>query len=101
MFEAIHGSAPRMVQQGRAEYADPSSMIRASAMLLKHIGFTYRAQRLEMALDVCGNYEKRLVITGRNTGAKGSEFAGYIMETVEDPALETKWQSYQGTKVGG
>jgi isocitrate dehydrogenase (NAD+) len=25
MFEPIHGSAPRMVQEGRAEYADPSS----------------------------------------------------------------------------
>jgi isocitrate dehydrogenase (NAD+) len=23
MFEAIHGSAPRMVQEGRAKYADP------------------------------------------------------------------------------
>ena len=25
MFEAIHGSAPRMVREGRAKYADPSS----------------------------------------------------------------------------
>ena len=28
MFEAIHGSAPRMVEEGRAEYADPSSIIK-------------------------------------------------------------------------
>ena len=28
MFEAIHGSAPRMVREGRAQYADPSSVIR-------------------------------------------------------------------------
>lgn len=28
MFEAIHGSAPRMVDEGRAQYADPASMIR-------------------------------------------------------------------------
>src|SRR5574341_637595 len=80
MFEAIHGSAPRMVTEGRAEYADPSSMIRAGAMLLNHIGFADRGRMLEMALDVCGNYEKRLVITGRPRGAKGSEVAEYIME---------------------
>ena len=34
MFEAIHGSAPRMVREGRAHFADPSSMLRAAAMLL-------------------------------------------------------------------
>ena len=39
MFEAIHGSAPRMVTEGRAQYADPCSMIRAAAMLLGHIGY--------------------------------------------------------------
>ncbi|WP_455718719.1 isocitrate/isopropylmalate family dehydrogenase, partial [Anaerosporobacter sp.] len=32
MFEAIHGSAPRMVQEGRDIYADPCSVIRAGAM---------------------------------------------------------------------
>jgi isocitrate dehydrogenase (NAD+) len=39
MFEAIHGSAPRMVTEGRTQYADPSSVIRAGAMLLNHIGY--------------------------------------------------------------
>jgi len=98
MFEAIHGSAPRMVSEGRAEYADPSSMIRAGAMLLNHIGYADRGTRLEVALDVCGNYEKRLIVTGRDTGAKGSEFADYIMETLADERLEEKWSGYQ--KVG-
>ncbi len=95
MFEAIHGSAPRMVKEGRADYADPSSLIRAAAMLLTHIGFGDRGKKLEMALDVCGNYEKKLVVTGRPTGAKGSDFANYIMETLQDPGLEKKWQSFQ------
>jgi isocitrate dehydrogenase (NAD+) len=95
MFEAIHGSAPRMVEEGRADYADPSSMIRASAMLLDHVGFTKRARRLEKALDICGSLEKRLTVTGRPTGATGTAFADYIMETIQDPALEEKWQSYQ------
>lgn len=93
MFEAIHGSAPRMVDEGRAEYADPSSMIRAAAMLLNHIGFTDRGRKLELALDICGNLEKKLSITGRDTGAKGEQFADYIMETLADPGLEAKYQS--------
>jgi len=99
MFEAIHGSAPRMVEEGRTEYADPSSMIRASAMLLNHIGMTDRARKLEMALDICGNLEKKLVITGRPTGAKGSEFTDYLMETLRDPGLEAKWARLSGQQA--
>jgi isocitrate dehydrogenase (NAD+) len=95
MFEAIHGSAPRMVVEGRAQYADPSSMIRASAMLLNHIGYEERGRKLEMALDICGQYEKKLVMTGRSDGATGEAFADYVMETVQDPELEAKWQRYQ------
>ncbi len=94
MFEAIHGSAPRMVREGRAQYADPSSMIRAGAMLLRHIGFEHQAQRLEMALDVCGSYEKKLVMTGRDTGATGDEFVDYLMETMNDSRLEDRWREY-------
>jgi isocitrate dehydrogenase (NAD+) len=95
MFEAIHGTAPRMVEEGRAQYADPSSMLRATAMLIRHIGFPAKAERLEKALDICGQYEKKLVITGRSDGATGAEFADYLMETVTAPDLESRWQSYQ------
>jgi len=95
MFEAIHGSAPRMVKEGRAQYADPSSMIRAGAMLLRHIGFEDRATRLEMALDICGSLEKKLVMTGRSDGATGDEFVSYIMETVKDSRLEARWKELQ------
>ena len=95
MFEAIHGTAPRMVQEGRAIYADPSSIIRAAAMLLRHIGYTDEAKRLDMALDICGQYERKVVVTGRPNGATGSEFADYLMDTLNDKELEAKWQSYQ------
>ena len=47
MFEAIHGSAPRMVAEGRDIYADPCSMLRASVMLLSHIGYQEQADKLE------------------------------------------------------
>ncbi len=83
MFEAIHGSAPRMVSEGRDIYADPSSVVRGGAMLLAHIGYTEEADKLIKALEICGLTEKKLVMTGRNTGATNSEFAEYIMETVE------------------
>ncbi len=83
MFEAIHGSAPRMVNEGRAEYADPSSMLRACVMLLSHIGLQDRADKLERALDICSFEEKRLVITGRPNGASCSEFGDYVMETLK------------------
>ena len=82
MFEAIHGSAPRMVAEGRDIYADPCSVIRAGAMLLAHIGYVTEANKLYNALDICTITEKKLVMTGRDTGATGEEFANYIMETI-------------------
>ncbi len=94
MFEAIHGSAPRMVKEGRARYADPASMIRAAAMMLNHIGFPEKGKNLEMALDICGQYEKKLVVTGRPTGATGAAFADYLMETLQAPNLKERWESY-------
>jgi isocitrate dehydrogenase (NAD+) len=94
MFEAIHGSAPRMVAEGRAQYADPSSMIRAGAMLMEHIGFTQQGAKLHKALDVCGQYEKKMVMTGRSTGATSAQFGEYLMKTVEDRDLDAKWDAY-------
>lgn len=79
MFEAIHGSAPRMVQEGRDIYADPCSIIRAAVMLLEHIGYADKAKALENALDECMYKEKKLQITGRDTGATSAEFADYVM----------------------
>ena len=83
MFEAIHGSAPRMVQEGRDIYADPCSMIRAGAMLLAHIGYKTEADKLYRALDICTITEKKVVLTGRDNGATSSQFADYMMETIE------------------
>ena len=94
MFEAIHGSAPRMVRENRAQFADPSSMMRAGAMLLTHIGFEDEGAKLHKALDVCGQYERKIVMTGRDTGATGKEFGEYLMSTVEDPRLESRWEEY-------
>lgn len=82
MFEAIHGSAPRMIVEGRGKYADPCSMLRACVMLLSHIGKQEKADRLERALDICCFEERRLTITGRDTGATCEAFGNYVMETL-------------------
>ena len=83
MFEAIHGSAPRMMTEGRGDYADPCSMLRATVMLLSHIGKQRQADLLERALDICMFEEKKLKITGRDTGCTCREFGDYVMQTVE------------------
>ncbi len=82
MFEAIHGSAPRMVAEGRDKYADPCSMLRATVLLLQHIGRAEAAKKLEAALDKCMFTEKKLTVTGRDTGATSAGFGRYVMETV-------------------
>lgn len=82
MFEAIHGSAPRMMERGDGKYANPSSMLKASEMLLRHIAMSDRADRLAKAMKICTETEKKLIITGRNTGATCIEFADYVMETL-------------------
>ena len=83
MFEAIHGSAPRMISEGRGKYADPCSMLRACVMLLSHIGLQDRADKLERALDICTFEEKAYVITGRDSGATCEEFGDYVMKTLQ------------------
>ncbi len=94
MFEAIHGSAPRMVDEGRGHFADPSSMIKGVALMMSHIGEVEKGNKLTMALDVCCQFEKKLTMTGRDTGATGDEFAEYVMNTVQREDLEEVWQSY-------
>ncbi len=83
MFEAIHGSAPRMIKEGRGKYADPCSMLRASVMLLSHIGKQDKADALERALDYCMYEDAKLKITGRENGCTCEEFGDYVMDTVK------------------
>ncbi len=83
MFEAIHGSGLRMVQEGREQYANPGSMLRAGVMLLSHIGKQALANKLERALDICMFEEKKLVVTGRSSGCTCGAFGDYVMETIQ------------------
>jgi isocitrate dehydrogenase (NAD+) len=82
MFEAIHGSADRMIAEGRGNYANPSSLLRAAAMLLAHVGLAGEARRLDRALDICLREEKKFRMTGDKNGATCREFGDYILETL-------------------
>lgn len=79
MFEAIHGSAPRMIEDGLAEYANPSSIFKAAEMLLRHIGLQDKADKLAAALHVCCDTEKAVVVTGFAEGNTCKEFADYVI----------------------
>ena len=69
MFEAIHGSAPRMIAEGLQDYVNPTSILRATVMLLRHICRQDAAQCLEKALDRC-----TVNVTGDATGATCARF---------------------------
>ncbi len=82
MFEAIHGSAPRMIERGHGAYANPTSIMRACVLMLDHIGFTAEARRLSAALDKCTEGNDRVVMTGRPDGATAAEFAEAVMRVM-------------------
>lgn len=78
IFEAIHGSAPRMVLDGLSDKANPSSLLRASVMMLEHIGYGEKARELEKAI-----YETDKVMgekmTGLRDGATCREYADNLL----------------------
>ena len=83
MFEAIHGTAPFLINHGRGDYADPCSLIRAAGMLMAHIGYADRKAVLDKALDICTITERRKVVTTDVDGASAAEFTDYLLETID------------------
>ncbi len=84
MFEAIHGSAPRMIEEGIGEYANPSSIFKAVEMLLRHIGYINTADKLKSAMSICCDTEKKVIVTGDTKGATCKEFSTYLIETLKN-----------------
>lgn len=78
MFEAIHGSAPRMIEDGLGEYANPSSILKAAEMMVRHIGLIDKADKLAAVL--ADSQENGPKVTGLADGAKGSELADYVIQ---------------------
>ena len=77
MFEAIHGSAPRMVADGIAEYANPASLCRAAVMMLRHAAMAEKAEKLEKALDAAA---EALDMPGDGTGNTAMDFTEFVMQ---------------------
>lgn len=78
MFEAIHGSAPRMIEDGLGDYANPSSLLKAAEMMLRHIALTDKADKLAAALDSCAEKAP----TGFADGPTCREFADLILDEI-------------------
>ena len=76
MFEAIHGSAPRMVEDGIAEYANPASLCRAAIMMLRHMGLASKAEVLESAVDGAA---VDLFMPGDGRGNTAYDFTDYVL----------------------
>lgn len=82
LFEAIHGTAPYLISHNRGQYANPCSIIRAAGQLMAHIGYGDRNEKLEQALEICCNTEKKLVVTTDTDGATATEFTDYLLDTI-------------------
>lgn len=77
IFEAIHGSAPRMVEEGIAHLANPASLMTAAVMLLKHIGYIDKAAKLEAAVKAADD-EIGAEMTGMAGGKSCKDFAELV-----------------------
>ena len=83
MFEPIHGTAPRLIELGRGDYANPTSMFKATEMMLRHIGFIDKADKLSKALEICTETEKKVIIDDSEESATCKQFGQYVMDTIE------------------
>ena len=70
MFEPVHGSAPDIAGQGKA---DPTAAVLSAAMLLDHVGLTDASGRVERA--VAADLASRADLGDRSTQAIGSALA--------------------------
>ena len=79
MFEAIHGSAPRMIEEGIGEYANPASILKALEMLLRHISMANKADKLAAAV---AKATEAVTVTGNTDGATCAEFGNAVLENL-------------------
>ena len=78
MFEAIHGTAPRMIEEGLGAYANPQSILKALAMLLRHIGLGAKAQALDDAMAKIES-EGKIALTGTKEGNTCAEYGDALI----------------------
>ena len=79
MFEAIHGSAPRLIAEGLGDYANPESILRAAVMLLRHIGMPGKADTLNAAVDAAA---ESCPVTGTREGNTCAAFGDAVIKAL-------------------
>ena len=79
MFEAIHGSAPRMIARGMGDYANPESILRAAVMLLQHIGMPEKAAKLTAAIEAAA---QTAPITGTKEGSTCAQYGDALVQAL-------------------
>ena len=80
MFEAIHGTAPRMLEEGLGAYANPASLMKAAEMMLRHIALADKADKLAAAMlsaEAAG-----VIMTGTPDGATADEYTAKVLENL-------------------
>ncbi|MBE5782193.1 MAG: isocitrate/isopropylmalate dehydrogenase family protein [Clostridiales bacterium] len=77
MFEAIHGSAPRMIAEGLGDYANPESILRATVMLLNHIAMPDKAEKLQKAIEAAAAL---CPVTGTKEGHTCQEYGDMLLK---------------------
>ena len=80
MFEAVHGTAPRLIADGEGDYANPASILKAAELLLRHIAMADKADQLAATMYLCTETEQRVIMTGHRDGASCAQFVDYLLE---------------------
>ena len=81
MFEAVHGSAPDIAGKG---LANPTALLSAAIMLLRHIGAFEVAERVEQALFITLAEGKNLTgdLSPRGHGVGTHAFTGQVIDNL-------------------
>lgn len=79
VFEAVHGSAPDIAGQGKA---NPTALILSAVMLLTHLGETEAAEKLQYAVETV--YREGKYLTGDVGGtASTEEFTDAVLKVIK------------------
>ncbi|MEU7427182.1 3-isopropylmalate dehydrogenase [Streptomyces sp. NPDC048362] len=73
MFEPVHGSAPDIAGQGKA---DPTATVLSVALLLRHLGYDSEADRIDAA--VAADLTERAALGERTTSRIGDALAARV-----------------------
>lgn len=83
LFEAVHGVGPYFISIGKADYANPCSLIRAMGQMLIHMGYADRNVLLEKALDICTTGPEAMEVGVKEGMASAAQLTDYLLETIQ------------------